>query len=372
MPLDQPVPPAQITPTMQDIARAVGVHQTTVSRALRGDSRITETVRKRVCEAAARMGYRTNPLLSALGTLRRQRASARYQATLAYIVKGSATTDHFLGAHAAAEQRGYKMDVFNIGPQLNESRLNNILVARGILGIILGPLPEAHGSFVLDWERFSTVVIEYSFTRPAFDRVITDSYDTMNLVLAECRGRGYARLGVALHRIVDERNEGLLCAAYALARERDPGMAPLPALLISDRDPKAFLAWFKREKPQVVISSNFLLPQIEECLGKLKLRVPDQVGLVNLNVSPQRQHYSGVFQDAPAIGAMAARLVIEKLNHNDRGIPAERMTVITEGHWFEGNTLAKTAATPGKKPRGGVFRGARAVACAPRQKKLAQ
>ena len=187
-------------------------------------------------------------------------------------------------------------------------------------------------------------MIEYSFTEPAFDRVVTDSYDTMNTAIRECRKRGYTRIGLAILQFVDERNEGLLCAAYSLAKERDPGMAPLVPLLIPQWDAKAFRGWFKREKPQVVISSNFLLPQIEECLRQLKLRVPDQIGLVNLNLLPDQQHYSGVCQDAPAIGAMAARLVIEKLSHNDRGIPNSRITMLTDGHWIEGRTLLKAVS----------------------------
>jgi LacI family transcriptional regulator/LacI family fructose operon transcriptional repressor len=330
---------------MEDVARAAGVHQTTVSRVLRNDHRVTEPVKVRVREAAERLGYRPNPLLSALGTMRRQRASTHYATVIAYIQKGATQVAHLSGIRAAADQRGYKVDVFEIGPKLSASRLNDILRARGILGIVLGPLPEAHGHFTLDWDHFSTVAIEYSFTQPAFDRVVTNSYDTMNTVIRECRKRGYTRMGVALKQVVDERNEGLLCAAYALARERNPGMAPLPPLLLPQWDEKAFLAWFKREKPQVVISSNFLLPQIEECLAKLKRRVPDQVGLVNLNLNPEMQHYSGVYQDAPAIGAMAVRLVIDKLNHNDYGVPATRMTVLTDGFWFAGKTLKETSRT---------------------------
>ncbi|MFZ4597510.1 MAG: hypothetical protein ACOYNN_02605, partial [Terrimicrobiaceae bacterium] len=181
------------------------------------------------------------------------------------------------------------------------------------------------------------------------DRVVTNSYDTMNTVIRECRKRGYTRMGVALMQVVDERNEGLLCAAYSLACERDHGMAPLAPLLIPKWDAKAFRAWFKREKPQVVISSNFLLPHIEESLRQLKLQVSDQVGLVNLNLLPTHQNYSGVCQDAPAIGAMAARLVIEKLNHNERGIPSARMTVLTDGYWIEGQPLKKANKGTGRR-----------------------
>lgn len=335
---------------MEDVARAAGVHQTTVSRALRNDPRITESVKQKVREAAERLGYRPNPLLSALGTLRRQRASSCYQASLAYIVKDGASGMHVVGAQAAAEQRGYKVEIFGIGKELTENRLNGILVARGIQGIIIGPLPEAHGQFSLEWERYSTVVIEYSFTNPAFDRVVTNSFDTMNMTIRECRARGYRRLGVALMQVVDERNEGLLCASYALAQTRDPGLERLKPLIVPAWDKRAFLAWFKRERPEVVISSNFFLPHIEACLEELGLESPRDVGLVNLNRYPDNPRYTGVCQDAPAIGAMAARLAIEKLNHNERGIPSARMTMLTDGRWVEGETL-RSPVTSGS-PRG--------------------
>jgi DNA-binding LacI/PurR family transcriptional regulator len=57
------------TVTMQDIARASGVSQSTVSRVLNGTATsvpITEVTRQRVLEAADRLGYRPNPLARGL------------------------------------------------------------------------------------------------------------------------------------------------------------------------------------------------------------------------------------------------------------------------------------------------------------------
>src|SRR4051794_7470235 len=45
------------TPTSHDVARAAGVSQPTVSRALRDDPRVTEATRQRVRAAAAELGY---------------------------------------------------------------------------------------------------------------------------------------------------------------------------------------------------------------------------------------------------------------------------------------------------------------------------
>jgi LacI family transcriptional regulator len=46
--------------TSRDIAKAVGVSQSTVSRALRSDPRVAEETRQRVVEAAQRLAYTPN------------------------------------------------------------------------------------------------------------------------------------------------------------------------------------------------------------------------------------------------------------------------------------------------------------------------
>ncbi|SFL49281.1 LacI family DNA-binding transcriptional regulator [Geodermatophilus ruber] len=53
-------------PTSWTVARAAGVSQSTVSRALRGDPRVREATRRRVDQAARRLGYVPNSLASGL------------------------------------------------------------------------------------------------------------------------------------------------------------------------------------------------------------------------------------------------------------------------------------------------------------------
>ena len=56
--------------TTYDIAKASGVSQSTVSRALRGDERIRSEVRAKVVKMAEELGYRRDPVLSALSLKR--------------------------------------------------------------------------------------------------------------------------------------------------------------------------------------------------------------------------------------------------------------------------------------------------------------
>ena len=50
------------SPTSHDVARAAGLSQSTVSRALRGDPRVTAETRERVLAAATRLGYTPNAM----------------------------------------------------------------------------------------------------------------------------------------------------------------------------------------------------------------------------------------------------------------------------------------------------------------------
>ena len=52
--------------TIRDVARRADVHPSTVSLALRGSCKVSETVRRRIAELAETMGYRPNYMASAL------------------------------------------------------------------------------------------------------------------------------------------------------------------------------------------------------------------------------------------------------------------------------------------------------------------
>ena len=56
--------------TIQDIARRVGVSKTTVSNALRGLPKVSESLRQKIQNMADEMDYRPNPLASGLSQFR--------------------------------------------------------------------------------------------------------------------------------------------------------------------------------------------------------------------------------------------------------------------------------------------------------------
>src|ERR1700758_5798690 len=81
------------TARMAEIAQSVGVAPSTVSRALRSDPRISAATRQRVEEAAEKLGYRPNPLVSALMANRRRRGGAGEVDVIALVTNYGGRTD---------------------------------------------------------------------------------------------------------------------------------------------------------------------------------------------------------------------------------------------------------------------------------------
>jgi DNA-binding LacI/PurR family transcriptional regulator len=69
-----------------DVARALDVHVATVSRALRQVAGVSPRAREQVRRCAEEMGYRPNPLVSALIRSRRDPHRRKYHATLGYLI----------------------------------------------------------------------------------------------------------------------------------------------------------------------------------------------------------------------------------------------------------------------------------------------
>jgi len=335
---------------MQDVARAAGVHQTTVSRALRNDPRIPDATRRRIQRIAERMEYRPNPLVSALIAVRRSRHPPSFPIALAFVVHSGGPDNRYLphqytyeahlaGARRAAEELGYRVELFLLDASgVTARRVDQILRTRNIPGVIIGSLPGAHGSFSLSWERLCAVVIEYTFTEPALDRVVHDSYDGMRRIMAKCRERGFRRVGLTLTEAGHERTEYLNGAAYWMEQKADGFFTEIPPLFTAAWDAAAFLSWRRRHRPEVIVTSNALLPDLTGWCRENALRPGRDLRIANVNAAADGD-VSGVYQDPVALGATAARVVIEKIGRNVRGVPPLRETILTAGRWIEGSSL---------------------------------
>jgi LacI family transcriptional regulator len=350
--------------TLADIARQAGVHVTTVSMALRDHPRIPETTRKRLREMAEKMGYAPDPILTALAAYRTRSKSPRFQSTIAYLTswgsewgwkKAIAHGEFYTGAEAAARNLGFQLDHFWMqSPDLTEVRLNRILRARGITGLILA----SHGRDVaqtlsLDWANFSCVKIDYFPHEPLVHNVSNDQSGIVRLAMRKVMEAGYRRIGFVMHRGWDDAVDhnwtgGYLCEQQQMEEENRtedripayiyPEFHPMERWLNWNNEtivPRAgdFRKWLRRYKPEVILSNGaFVGPLFKE----LKMRIPEDIAFVDIFLRDFSGITAGVRQNHETVGATAVEILCGQIKHNKRGLPEIPLSTFVEGTWFDG------------------------------------
>lgn len=341
---------AATTPTLRSLAKDLGLSRTTVSDALRGSPRVDPLTAKRVKEAAERAGYRRNPLAGALmSELRRSRGSA-FRGVIAAVdfhepqrpeAAGRFHRELFAGAEARAAELGFKVERFPVGVGgVTVQRLDSILQSRGINGLMLLPTWDEPDLSALDWSRFAGVYTDYIIERPALHAVCSDHYRSMLAALQRLRAMGYRRPGLQLQRHHDERLQFRWGAAFRAFLDSHPDITPLPPLIVDEFAEREFAKWFKRHKPDVVLSHpTETIDWMEACGAK----VPATHGFVCLNILNKGRACAGLDLQPQTLGARAVELLIAQLQRNETGTPEWPSTTTIPAKWIDGPTLRAKA-----------------------------
>jgi DNA-binding LacI/PurR family transcriptional regulator len=317
-----------------------------VSLALRNSPKISKATTERIRRIAEELGYRPNPMVSALMTQLRHGREVRKPSVLAYVT-AYPTEDgwrqpgpfvaFYEGAKLRAETLGYVLDEWWLRrPGMTEQRFCDILFTRDIHGLIFAPLPGAGGALYLDWSRFASSAIAYSVTSPAIHRASNDQFATITLALTELTRLGYRRIGLAITRENDERVRQQWSAGMLVHQQGIPVEDHVPILRTTTPFQPAFTAWFREHRPDAVLS---LTEQCVSILQEMGVRVPEDVGFADLALTAADSDYAGVNQNSELVGAAAVDLVDAQLRRNERGIPLQPKTLLVPGVWVPGPTV---------------------------------
>ena len=110
----------------------------------------------------------------------------------------------------------------------------------------------------------------------------------------------------------------------------------LPPFVSADWSERTFNRWFKRHRPDAVVSSTTEPLQWLRAAG---LRVPGDVGFASLFLAHAARGCSGFDQNFEQIAAAAVDAVIAQLHRNERGVPKSPQVVLVEGDWVPGRTV---------------------------------
>ena len=342
--------------TLQQLARRLGLHHATVSRALRGHPGIsTETV-ERVRGLAEALGYRPDPYLAGLAAYRQQKQAPHFTGTLAWVTNwptragwrsNHAFPQYFEGVRRRAEALGYKVEEFWMREQGRGARAAlRVLQARGVRGLLLVPQPESHTRIDVDLSWFSAVTFGFTLESPSLHTVTSHSYRTMIALLEKLAALGYRRPGLAASAFHEERVNRMWSAAFWAFAARRGHRRVVPPLVMEEPGPGLFGRWLKRHEPDVVIATEHA--EALEWLAAEGLSVPDDIGLVP-PITSNNTFLAGMNENGPVMGEVAVDLLVSMLHRNERGIPIHPQRVMIDATWVDGRSVRVNGAESGTR-----------------------
>ena len=331
--------------TMQDIASQAGVDQSTVSLALRGSSKISEKTRKRIQEIAREMGYHPNPLISALMQNRKGRHANADILTLAYIsfeelsdgIRGYIFAEFEEGARMEAERFGFKLEKFRVTRDLSLARINQIILARGIRGVVIAPLPDLRTRIQLSWDKLSAVAIGPTLRTPVLHRVMSDHYDNMRLLMDHSYESGYRRIGFCLQEITNKRTNGRWEACYLHYQQYHKTLANIPVFEPSDSPQPRFIEWVKKYRPDLVIGIR--TARLMEWLSEAGYKTPRDISVATVAAAKDEEEISGIVEEGMGTGALAVSKLISLIYANETGIPKLPIKILVPARFNQGSTM---------------------------------
>jgi len=337
--------------TIYDIAERVGVSHATVSLALRNHHRISQKRRKQIQKVAGQMGYSRDPMLGALAAYRSSNKPVKLQSANVWLnhweqperLRGAYREydAYWNGAENAARHFGYRLDEIRWEPNFTPKRFEQILLTRGIRGILIPPhlVPPNWGCF--DWNKFSLIRFGMSVPSPDSHLVTSDQLRAVLMAAKKISDMGYHRIGLVVPEDYDRRLGGNYIGGFAAAQQFYK-LTVLPPLLIEEsyyfKEPemamKLMQQWLERHKPDALLNAVAIVPDM---LRKLGYRIPEDIAMAGTSIDVPVD--AGIDQHSEAIGRMAVEMLVSQINLNERGEPADPARILIESRWRAGTSL---------------------------------
>jgi len=339
-------------PTLNDIARVVGYSKNTVSLALRGDPQIPESTREKIRKAAEKIGYQPNAVVSHLMAQLRASRTTRLQAKLA-LVNANRDPDAFRthptiptyveGCESRAAKLGYSFDKFWLhDPTLNAQRWLRILHTRGIKGLVLvGLMDTNHLPDQLRpvWEQLATVVTGVRTRDPALSFCSVDHHNLALMAFERSLALGYTRPALVLDDVIDALVERRFSAGYLTAQRALPRAQHIPIfsdVTTAQTEPELFRSWLDRYKPDVIFT---LYNNVLTWLKSAGRRVPEDVGVIQLEWRSTRPEIAGMNQHNFVTGEAAVDMIVSQIHNNETGVQEFPRATLIGATWVDGGSV---------------------------------
>lgn len=336
--------------TVRDIAKAAGVSHSTVSRALQGSPLVQPETKKRLVKLAEEMGYRPDPMLSALTAYRSKVQLRKQRNALAFVIGPyvkEGWRDIIDSAHKRAERLGFDLQLYIWDEKLPAARQSEILRSRGVRGLIVGPLTKENHliELPLRLSYFSFVAIGRFISTPKINTVTPNHFGSVRQAVKHLREKGYRRIGLALLERLNYHVDDRIRTAYMAYQSGLPKSEQVPACFPADEshEEEEISEWIKREKPDAIISySHYYDDLIAE-----GFKIPEDFAFASLNLNSRYEHkVAGTNVNDHMVGQVAVNQLNSQLLVGEIGAPEVQQTIIVDTFWEEGTTAPALDSAP--------------------------
>ncbi len=337
---------------MADVAKQAGVSKNAVSLALRHDPRIPAVTRERILRVCRQMGYRPNPTVGELMARLRKGRHPAARAPLALInanrdpqafVHHPTIPTYVAGCRRRAESLGYFLDDFWLhDPRMDGNAMCRVFHARNIRGVVIVGLMDENrlpSTFLPVIERYPCVVTGVSTRDPALSYACVDHHRLTLEAMEQVRALGYRRPGLVLDRVIDALVSGRFTAGYLVGQRHLPSRDRLPPfydVAEARRCPALFYEWKQRYRPDVIFTLYNVVQDWVEAEG---LRVPDDLGLVQLEVRASQPEWAGMNQHNDLVGEAAMDMLVGMIHRGEKGAPEFPRATLIGATWRDGTTV---------------------------------
>ncbi|MCG8306819.1 MAG: LacI family transcriptional regulator [Cytophagales bacterium] len=339
--------------TIYDVARALGVSATTVSRALKDHYSIGKSTIRKVKKKAAEMGYEPNAIAS---SLRKKKTNAI--GVIVSHINRPFISSLISGIEAVCSRYGYNVIITQSLDSYKKEREDvKTMFNSRVDGLIVSLAAETDRYEHFDpfiKNNYPLVFADRVSFEIDTDKVLVDNFDAAYMATNHLIGQGYRRIGhlagVQQRHMYQKRLEGYLTALRDHRMPVDENVIHYSKLSYEDGINGAETLLNRDLRPDAIFASNDtsaigFMQYAEEC----GYSIPDEIGVVGFNNDPVssiiRPQLTTIDHPAVEIGKKAAEIVLDKVS-------GKSQTQIPQTISFKTKLLIRNSSVKGS-PRGG-------------------
>ena len=308
---------------LDDIARALGVSKSTVSKALNGAEDVSDATRRAVTDKAVELGY------ARTGRLKQARRVVVFILNMEYHTPDDFGYDVLLGFRKAAEPAGFEVEVIALDPALQDriSYDTYMMMEHYCGALFLGISPT--DPWIREFETCKTPTVLYDnhiSGNPHVTHVGVDNLEGMEMAVGYLRSLGHTTIGylsAALESYIYRwRYHAFRMALEENGLQADPALAG-SAYHISDCLSQHLPRLLENGCTAIVCSHDLLASSVMVHCMELGLNVPRDISILGFDDIPLCRYtappLTTIRQDRQQLGASAFLALQSQLQNMPMG-----------------------------------------------------